>query len=281
MLRQTHFVAPVPLLIARSMGLLERAGVKLHTTETRGSEEQFAQLVGGQQDLAVTAIDNLFEWNQRGADAVVIAQIERTTPLTLFARSDIADLPALTEGTFAVDALNNGFSLAARSVLGRAGVSVSFVEVGGVRERWEALAAGGVDATLLGPPFDTFATELGLSRLAAIGDLIPGYPGQALVVLRDALTRCRDELATYVGTLEAAARRSQTMSDVEGSGLLEASGFPPAAAALMWRERACTLRAEPAGIDVIAGVRRDLNQLPARYSGAADLLDGSIMDGSV
>ena len=74
MLRQTHFVAPVPLIVAIEHDLLSRAGLHVEVTDTRGSDEQFAQLAAGEQDLAVTASDNLFAWNTLGVAMIEIAQ---------------------------------------------------------------------------------------------------------------------------------------------------------------------------------------------------------------
>ena len=57
-LRQSQFVAPVPLVVARELGLLD--DIDLDTHRTTGSPEQLTGLLAGDIDIAVTAIDNLF-----------------------------------------------------------------------------------------------------------------------------------------------------------------------------------------------------------------------------
>ena len=179
-LRQSHFVPPVPYLIAAHHGMLD--GLDVDTTRATSSASQLEGLISGELDLAVTAIDNLFEWTKAGADLRLVAQVEKTTPLGLYARDSAESLADLAGRRFAVDALSNGFALAARRVLQDAGVEVHYVEVGGVRERFDALVAGDADATLLGPPIDELAVAAGMRCLAAVNSLLPDFPGQGLVV---------------------------------------------------------------------------------------------------
>jgi len=274
MLRQTHFVAPVPLIVAIEHDLLSRAGLHVEVTDTRGSDEQFAQLAAGEQDLAVTASDNLFAWNTRGVAMRAIAQTERTTPLALYAQPDVTRIEDLANRTFAVDALGNGFALAARRILADAGVTVWFDEVGGVRERWQALQSGEADATLLGPPFDAFAEQQGLRRIASINELLPGYPGQVLVVSVEQIRNRRDELQQYINVLEEAVTIADAMTNEEGLALMMGRGLPRPAAAARWEERPRSLQVDVGGLGVVASVRRDLQLLSETWT-MGDLFDDS------
>ena len=154
-LRQSHFVPPVSYLLAAELGFLR--GVEVLPTRTPSSAEQLRALLAGEQDMVVTAIDNLFEWTRAGADVRLVAQVEQTTQLGIHAGGDVESLADLAGCRFAVDAPDNGFALIAKHLLRDAGVEVDAVVVGGVRERLDALLGGQVDATLLGPPFDKLA----------------------------------------------------------------------------------------------------------------------------
>lgn len=271
MLRQTQFVPPVPVVVAQRRGLLDAAGVEIEFETTRGSAEQLARLGSGEVDLAVTAIDNVFMWSRAGHSFRVIAQVERTTPLTLFARPGLTGLTDLAGRRFAVDARDNGFALAALRVLREAGVEVELVEVGGVRERQVSLQAGETDASLLGPPFDTLAREGGLSEIATINALLPGYPGQGLVVRADVIERRRDELRAYLEVLAAATTWAAEADDAAGIEALTDSGLPRQAAEVMWSTRARSLWPATEGLRVVESVRRDLGMLPEQYGGLDEL----------
>ncbi|GAA3777743.1 hypothetical protein GCM10022240_31320 [Microbacterium kribbense] len=224
-LRISYFVPSAPLLAARERGLLD--GIDLIEMRTPGSPAQLAGLATGELDLVVTAIDNLFEWTAAGADVRLVAQVEHTTPLGIYADPAIATLADLDRRRFAVDAFANGFALVARHLLGGAGIEPDYIEVGGVRERLDALVAGIADATLLGPPFDGQALAAGMHELLRVGDLLPAFPGQGLVVR-----------AALLGSPEL---------DLLLAGLRSAGLLP----------------VDPAGLDLLTDIRRELGLLPA------------------
>jgi ABC-type nitrate/sulfonate/bicarbonate transport system substrate-binding protein len=221
--RVSYFVPPAPHLAARAAGALDDLDVQ--ESRTTGSPAQRAALVAGSIDLAVTAIDNLFAWPREGADVRLVLQVEATTPLSIVGRAGIATLVELDGARFAVDARTNGFALVARRLLEDAGVTAEFVEVGGVSERLHALLAGDVDATLLGPPFDAHARAQGLRILDTVQRLFPAFPGQGLVARTAALGD--PDVAAYIAALH---RHGATAVD-------------------------------PAGLDILTAIRRDLGLL--------------------
>lgn len=256
-LRQSQFVPPVPLVAARRMGLLD--DIDLDAQRTAGSPRQLAGLLSGEIDLAVTAIDNLFAWVPAGADVRLVAQMESTTPLGIYARPGTAALEALEGRRFAVDAATNGFALVARYALEARGIEVEYVEVGGVKERLDALLAGEVAATLLGPPFDSAAEQAGAPLLATMSSVLPAFPGQGLVVRTDLLAS--DELQTYLGALTRATAAAAEMSDPEGEALLVEAGFGEAAGSA-WTARPRTLVVDPAGLGLLTDIRTRLGMMP-------------------
>ncbi|MCG2621990.1 ABC transporter substrate-binding protein [Arthrobacter sp. I2-34] len=256
---------PVPYLLAAEFGLLD--GVE--ATRTTSSGAQLEALITGQQDIAVTAIDNLFEWTKAGADLRLVAQIEQTTPVGVYARGDVESVADLAGCRFAVDALANGFALIARRMLRDAGVEVDYVEAGGVRERFEALLAGEADASLLGPPFGELAAQAGMRCVASVNELLPELPGQGLVVRTQMVDS--DALHAYLRALVRGAEIGVSLPDDDGIALLERCGFKAAAAAA-WAARPRTLAVQRSGLALLTDIRRSLEVLP-RDIGLADLWD--------
>lgn len=266
-LRQSQFVPPVPLIVAEAGGML--GAVDLAVERTTGSPEQLARLMSGEIDIAITAIDNLYAWTAAGADVRLIAQTETTTPLGVYGQPGMADLTHLQGHRFGVDAMTNGFALVARYVLERAHVDVEFAEVGGVKERLEALTSRDVAGTLLGPPFDAMAAAAGLPLLTPISSVLPALPGQGLVVRTDVAES--DELAAYLEALDLATCVGATMSDEAGERLLSSAGFG-AAAGTAWATRPHTMAVDGEGLKLIAEIRRSLGLMPAGI-GLEDLHD--------
>ena len=267
-LRQSHFVPPVSYLLAAELGFLR--GVEVLPTRTPSSAEQLRALLAGEQDMVVTAIDNLFEWTRAGADVRLVAQVEQTTPLGIYAGGDVESLADLAGCRFAVDAPDNGFALIAKRLLRDAGVEVDYVVVGGVRERLDALLGGQVDATLLGPPFDKLAEKAGMRRVVDVNALLPELPGQGLVVRAELLASA--ELERYLGALVRGVAAGESMTDAEGIELLERCGYQAAATAA-WGARARTLAVDQRGLGLLTGIRRSLGMLPPDI-GLEELCDG-------
>ena len=267
-LRQSHFVPPVSYLLAAELGFLR--GVEVLPTRTPSSAEQLRALLAGEQDMVVTAIDNLFEWTRAGADLRLVAQVEQTTPLGIYAGGDVESLADLAGCRFAVDAPDNGFALIAKHLLRDAGVEVDYVVVGGVRERLDALLGGQVDATLLGPPFDKLAEKAGMRRVVDVNALLPELPGQGLVVRAELLASA--ELERYLGALVRGVAAGESMTDAEGIELLERCGYQAAATAA-WGARARTLAVDQRGLGLLTGIRRSLGMLPPDI-GLEEICDG-------
>ena len=267
-LRQSHFVPPVSYLLAAELGFLR--DVEVVPTRTPSSAEQLRALLAGEQDMVVTAIDNLFEWTRAGADVRLVAQVEQTTQLGIHAGGDVESLADLAGCRFAVDAPDNGFALIAKHLLRDAGVEVDYVVVGGVRERLDALLGGQVDATLLGPPFDKLAEKAGMRRVVDVNALLPELPGQGLVVRAELLASA--ELERYLGALVRGVAAGESMTDAEGIELLERCGYQAAATAA-WGARARTLAVDQRGLGLLTGIRRSLGMLPPDI-GLEELCDG-------
>lgn len=224
-LRVSYFVPPAPLLAAQESGSLDE--IDLVETRTSGSPAQLDGLLSGQLDIVVTAIDNLFAWVDAGADAVIVGQVEATTPMGIYAGEGFGTLSDLRAARFAVDALTNGFALVGRYLLLQASTEVEYVEVGGVAKRLDALIDGSADATLLGPPFDEMARAAGMHEVANVQHEFPAFPGQGLIVQR-----------ALLGTSELEA----FLSALRANGLLDV---------------------DPAGLDLLIRIRDELGLLPA------------------
>ncbi|HWI31810.1 MAG TPA: hypothetical protein VNT50_09985, partial [Microbacterium sp.] len=193
----------------------------------------------------------------------IVAQIEQTTPLSLFARPGVASIDDLAGSTLSVDAFDNGFSVVLRQLVqSRAIRNVSYAETGGVQERFAALVAGEVDATLLGPPFDQLADEQGLSLLGRVDGMFPDFPGQGIVVRRSRLEELRAPLTRLFSALQSAISWSNSADDAEGERLLATAGFGGAAAASAWANRPRDLWPSSAGMALLIEMRRQLGILP-------------------
>lgn len=276
-LRVIWFVPPAVALVARAMNL--PVAVAVADTRATSSDAQFDALSSGACDVVVTAMDNVFAWNRRAgpADFRIVAQIERTTPLTVIGRPGLKGLRDLQGADILVDAPGNGFVVALRALLANAGLldgSYRLKPSGGVKERLDGLLAKSGDATLLGPPFDAVAVAAGYVLLARVQDTYPGFPGQGVVVREGELHRLRPRLQRWLAALEQA--RVQMDDPAVAKAHLASSGAEASAIDPMLALRPLSLRPDRAGLDLLIEQRKRLG-LPGSEDRYENLVNDSLL----
>ncbi|WP_022869634.1 ABC transporter substrate-binding protein [Yaniella halotolerans] len=281
-LRQTYFVPPVPVVVAKHLDVFEKIGLNVDSKVTRSSNEQRDDLLNGECDVAITAIDNMLVWNQHVDDFRLVGQIERTTPLGLYARPGLSDFSDLSGLRFAVDAASNGFAIVAKYLLTVGKISdVEFVEIGGVSQRLTALLEERVDATLLGPPFDEMAEQEGLTQLATVNDLARDYPGQGIVVCESRLDEIQPRLHLYLKLLHEAVTWTASVRRQEGLELLAQAGFGPRARESGWDARPATLVPSAAGLELLVHMRDELGMLPSAFQDIHSLWRSDVLEAAL
>lgn len=271
------FAPPVICLLAQTQGHLERARIVQTAKRTESSDEQYEGLLDSRFDVVVTAMDNVIGWNRRGAanDFRVVAQIETLSPVALVARPHIQRVEDLAGQDLLVDSAVNGFVIVLLAMLRDHGLDISrnpLVPAGGVTERFEALAEGRGQATLLGPPFVQLAVSQGMTRLVGANDLYPEFPGQGIVMRREELPRLRKPLGRWLAALERARAEARTDLSATRQQLILA-GIPETAADFLAHNVPESLVPARPGIDVLSGQRAALG-LPGAddvYTDIADL----------
>lgn len=276
-LRIRWFVPPTVAVVADALQLT--SGIHLQTERNPSSESQFEALSLGYADAVVTAIDNIMDWNTRAGagDFKVVAQVERTTPLTLVSRQALRTVRQLRGATVLVDAPHNGFIVALRAILVEAGVQMDeykLQSVGGVKERFDAILNGEGDATLLGPPFDAVALQRGLFHVLTVQERHPEFPGQGLVVRTRTLDKLRPALSEWLRCLEQAATQVRQNTDAVVKALT-ATGIPAEPGDLL-QAIPITLRPDQAGINLLIRQRRSVG-LPGADTSYAELIDLSAL----
>jgi ABC-type nitrate/sulfonate/bicarbonate transport system substrate-binding protein len=233
---QNIFLPNAATIAAEALGAFAARGVEIETIFTRSSLDQRAALVNGTADVAVTALDNLFDWN-RSDDARfrAVAQIERTTSLPLYLAASLgalADLVLLDRPRLVVDSPSSGFGIALVAAVEGLGISrerLEIVAAGGVNERLAALTAGDGDVALLAPFVAAAAADAGLHRAAALEDLYPAYPGLVVVMLDDRGSEVARAVRAYLAALTDGRDWLNRDPDA-GIAALMATGLPEPAA---------------------------------------------------
>jgi ABC-type nitrate/sulfonate/bicarbonate transport system substrate-binding protein len=233
---QNIFLPNAAMIAAEAIGAFAAHGVEVDTTFARSSLDQRAALLAGDADVAVTALDNLFAWNQPGkADFKAVAQIERTTSLPIYVAAgleSLAQLATLEHPRLVVDSPASGFGIALVAIVESLGVAHERMEIiaaGGVNERLAAIANGEGDVALLAPFVSRAASDAGLRRATAVEDLYPSYPGLVVATLERRDEDTGAAVGAYLAALTA-GRNWLADHPEEGVETLMAAGLPDVAA---------------------------------------------------
>lgn len=186
------FTPSVILDLARTLGHLEDRDLAVTEVSVASSPGQFAALLAGELDIALTSPDNVLAYrfspsNPLGAvaDVRIVGAVDRGMGLGLYAGPGVTDPEQLRGATVGVDVSTSGFALAMYALAESVGVQraeYTLVALGSTPKRLVALLAGECDATMLNAGNELVAEQRGCSALARVRDVCPPYLGTVIGV---------------------------------------------------------------------------------------------------
>lgn len=198
-----------PLYVAQERGQFAAQGLEVSLTVTGSSVKQLEALQAGSFDVGFQLPDHVVRAVERGGDLFIFMAQAEAPDVSLVARREFTQIAALRGHSIAVDGARSGYALLLRRLLAAQGLSsadCALLEIGGVKERAEALAQGRAAASLLNAPFDRQLLAKGCIRLASTRQAFPTYPGP-ICAARRAWVRTRHEtLVAFIRAYRDACR---------------------------------------------------------------------------
>jgi ABC-type nitrate/sulfonate/bicarbonate transport system substrate-binding protein len=196
-----------PLYVAETRELFARAGVNVEITVTGSSTHQMERLISGEYDIGLQQSDHVVRGVEGGADLCIFMAQALAPELTLVAAPDVKTFADLRGRDIAVDGARTGYALLLRKLLAGNGLSdadFTFREIGGSKERSDALKAGAAAASLLNPPFDRNLLTAGFGSLGTIAEYFPTYPGSIAAARRSWASQHESSLIAYIRAFDMA-----------------------------------------------------------------------------
>ncbi len=195
-----------PLYVARENRLFEKEGVNVEVTLTGSSVMQLEKLIGGDFDIGFQQSDHIVRGVENGSDLFIFMAQGHAPDLSLVAAPGIGTLADLKGRVIAVDGARTGYALLLRKLLRSSGLlngDFTFREIGGSRERFEALKKAEASASLLNAPFDRNLLAAGFGSLGVINELFPAYPGSIAAARRSWAQRNEKQLIAFIRAYNA------------------------------------------------------------------------------
>lgn len=171
--------------IAAQQGFYAANGIKPEFIYAGAAANGMQQLLAGAVELAETSSTLLIQSVQSGAP--ITAFLERTTsaPYLIVGRKGITSIAQLKGKTIIIGGPADITRVFADKALASGGLKpddYTYTYAGATTERYAALVSGGVDATILFPPFSFRAEGEGYPVLADITKLFPAFIFDAFTV---------------------------------------------------------------------------------------------------
>lgn len=197
-----------PLWVAQDKGFFEAQGLQVNLIPTTGSIEQMGGLIDAKFDIAMTAIDNVIAYmegqgeakTENKPDLVAFMGVDNGF-LSLMVTPDVKSFNDLKGKTLAVDAMTTGYAFVLRKMLELNGLKnddYTFVKVGGMKQRYEALESKSQSGTLLVPPFTFITQKQGFNELGRAIEVLKHYQGVVAAARRDWLKAHEHEIVGFM-----------------------------------------------------------------------------------
>jgi len=177
--------ANLPLWVAEEKGFNSRAGLEVALTPTPNSVALVRALMSGEQDIALSAFDNVVAYQEgqgevkldQAPDLFAFMAFSRGT-LRLVVRPEVQSYAELRGKTLGVDAISTGYSMALVKLLQLGGLQPGdyrLESIGGTATRAEALMQGRIAGTMITSPLELAPEAQGCRRLANAVDVLGPY----------------------------------------------------------------------------------------------------------
>ena len=153
--------------VAQRSGSFEKYGLRVEPVYIRGGRAGVQALISGDVQIELQgALAVISAWAQGAKDLRYITAVSNRLDYILAAHPSIKTSAELKGKRVGISQLGASTDFIARFALRRLGLNpekdVTILGVGGAGERWAALSAGHVQATVLQPPFTLLSRKAGL-----------------------------------------------------------------------------------------------------------------------
>jgi ABC-type nitrate/sulfonate/bicarbonate transport system substrate-binding protein len=192
----------LPLWIAQDRGLFAQYGLKSEVITFQGGPTSIQALLAGEVRFTATSSAPGANAVLNGAEIVAIAEWVSTLPYMLIVTPDIDSPDKLKKKRIAVARFGGAAHYATRLALQKFGIDpekeVQLLQVGDESVRLAALRQGTVDATILTPPANLTARNLGFRVLTSLHEAGVQYSFDHLLVAKEFASKNRDTVQRFL-----------------------------------------------------------------------------------
>ena len=208
----------LPLWIAQDKGLFAKQGLTSELITFQGGTQTMQALLSGGIGFAASSTDTGVNAKLRGADIIGLAEWVNSLPYMFITAKEIDKPEKLKAKKIAISRFGGAAHYAVRMVLIKMGIDpekdVQILQVGDESLRLAAIRQGVVDATVLTPPSNLTARNLGFRILTSLQEAGVKYSFDGIFVSREYGTKNRDTVIRFLkGFVDGIATMKRNRSE--------------------------------------------------------------------
>jgi len=192
----------IPFWVALDAGEFKKAGLEIDPVMISGGSKSMQALLSGGLDFAHVSGGVSVQANLSGADVTILATAANSMSAGVIAAKDIRTFQDLRGKKIGIASFGGNNDIGLRFAFKKNGINpdkeVTFLQMGGERNRLTALERGAIAATIMSPPGLFVAEAEGYSRLGDLNAMGMRYPELSIVGRKRDLKERRDLVRRYL-----------------------------------------------------------------------------------
>jgi NitT/TauT family transport system substrate-binding protein len=218
------------ILMMVTRGFAERQGLKLDIIQFKSDAIGLKALLAGELESYDGALTGTLVAASHGVDVKLIGCHWPGLPHGIFVRNTVASVDDLRGKTIGISTPFSHPDVIARTLLARHHIDpaeVKFANLGGDLDRYRALVAGVVDATVISNEYAPVAEKLGIRELVSARELLPNYMRLCMFSTGRALAARRADAIAFMTAEMSALRYALAHRDEAIALTREVTGAKP------------------------------------------------------
>jgi NitT/TauT family transport system substrate-binding protein len=192
----------IPFWVALDGGEFKKAGLAVDPVMISGGSKSMQALLSGGLDFAHVSGGVSVQANLSGADVTILATAANSMSAGVIAAKDVKTFQDLRGKKIGIASFGGNNDIGLRFAFKKNGINpdkeVTFLQMGGERNRLTALERGAIAATIMSPPGLFVAEAQGYSRLGDLSAMGMRYPELSIVGRKRDLKERRDLVRRYL-----------------------------------------------------------------------------------
>ena len=192
----------IPFWVALDGGEFKKAGLAVDPVMISGGSKSMQALLSGGLDFAQVSGGVSVQANLSGADVTILATAANSMSAGVIAAKDVKTFHDLRGKKIGIASFGGNNDIGLRFAFKKNGINpdkeVTFLQMGGERNRLTALERGAIAATIMSPPGLFVAEAQGYNRFGDLNAMGMRYPELSIVGRKRDLKERRDLVRRYL-----------------------------------------------------------------------------------